>query len=805
MREKKRGRLHRILLTAFTFVMTAVFAGMIGRVDEKAETKDITITVKGKTDASGSTKLLEDATAIVRIWRPNDNTTRREYTLFETIKSTQNEDGVYTVPVEYNTAAYEKYPEGDTAGTWMAFGENPYVITVGASATGYATTPNPTSSEFYRNIYDGSIGSYMNYYDYDNYCDVYDFEYKTFEVTLDLTDDVKELSKKIDSAKSTVNTYKSDVVYESEDQALINEYKTTYIQKISNVMQEYLAEELTKNAADEKIDDLVEEAKERMNTVVAAQSRINDRYADSISFVKGETTKVLAGSNGKYSITMSMADKGGLFKVNGSNVEWRAAVDVWNSQATVASPLSYIDRVGNFLNDAMIVPGYSFTARTIEDCSVTFTPAGSGPVTVTFDLIVKERLVNGISVEAPGNVVLSRNDKLEYTNVLKYGESQGYFAKLTYDNGDKADSDAIKIESLDETLAIVDSDMNIQPQKAGEADFKAVYKENEDSFEKEFTITFKMNEKEKEEVNAAKEVDELIKAFDTGKEITLSSEEAVKKATATYNALSDGAKLKVSGDLLAVLKDAEQKIASLKEEAAKKALADAEAAKAEAEKAKQEALDKAAAAEKAKQEALDKAAAAEAAKAEAERQAAAEKAAAEQSEAEKEAAEKAAAEAQAKAEAAEKAAAEAQAKAEAAEKATAEEKARAEEAERAAAEKVAAAEKAAEESKTAAQEAQKMAEEAVKSTLPKLTLKVKAGKKKATLSWKKANNVTGYIIYRSTKKNGGYEQVKVIKNAKTTKFTDKNLKSKKTYYYKICAYKGNVNGNLSAAKKVKVK
>ena len=44
-----------------------------------------------------------------------------------------------------------------------------------------------------------------------------------------------------------------------------------------------------------------------------------------------------------------------------------------------------------------------------------------------------------------------------------------------------------------------------------------------------------------------------------------------------------------------------------------------------------------------------------------------------------------------------------------------------------------------------------------------------------------------------------------IKNAKTTKFTDKNLKSKKTYYYKICAYKGNVNGNLSAAKKVKVK
>lgn len=89
--------------------------------------------------------------------------------------------------------------------------------------------------------------------------------------------------------------------------------------------------------------------------------------------------------------------------------------------------------------------------------------------------------------------------------------------------------------------------------------------------------------------------------------------------------------------------------------------------------------------------------------------------------------------------------------------------------------------------------------------LDKITLKVKAGKAKATLTWKKSSKADGYIIYRATKKNGKYKQIKVIKSWKKTSFTDKKVKSKKTYYYKICSYKGTVNGPVSAAKKAKVK
>lgn len=89
--------------------------------------------------------------------------------------------------------------------------------------------------------------------------------------------------------------------------------------------------------------------------------------------------------------------------------------------------------------------------------------------------------------------------------------------------------------------------------------------------------------------------------------------------------------------------------------------------------------------------------------------------------------------------------------------------------------------------------------------LSKVALKVKAGKKKVKLTWKKSSKASGYIIYRATKKNGKYKQIKVIKSWKKTTFTDKKVKSKKTYFYKIRPYKGKVKGPVSAAKKVKVK
>lgn len=86
-------------------------------------------------------------------------------------------------------------------------------------------------------------------------------------------------------------------------------------------------------------------------------------------------------------------------------------------------------------------------------------------------------------------------------------------------------------------------------------------------------------------------------------------------------------------------------------------------------------------------------------------------------------------------------------------------------------------------------------------------IKAKAGKKSAVVSWKKVSGATGYKVYRATKSNGKYSVVKTITKQSTVKYTNKKLKSKKTYYYKVRAYK-KVNGKLvygSYSKIVKVK
>ena len=66
-----------------------------------------------------------------------------------------------------------------------------------------------------------------------------------------------------------------------------------------------------------------------------------------------------------------------------------------------------------------------------------------------------------------------------------------------------------------------------------------------------------------------------------------------------------------------------------------------------------------------------------------------------------------------------------------------------------------------------------------------LAVKVKRRTRNSvTLQWKKMKNVTGYRVYRSTKKNSGYKLIKKL-NKNTVKYTNKKLKRKKTYYYKI--------------------
>ena len=89
------------------------------------------------------------------------------------------------------------------------------------------------------------------------------------------------------------------------------------------------------------------------------------------------------------------------------------------------------------------------------------------------------------------------------------------------------------------------------------------------------------------------------------------------------------------------------------------------------------------------------------------------------------------------------------------------------------------------------------------------SVKAKAGTKKATVSWKKVSGASGYQVYRSTKKSSGFKNVKTITKGSTVKFVNKSLKKKKTYYYKVRAYRKvgttKVYGSFSAVKSVKTK
>ena len=86
---------------------------------------------------------------------------------------------------------------------------------------------------------------------------------------------------------------------------------------------------------------------------------------------------------------------------------------------------------------------------------------------------------------------------------------------------------------------------------------------------------------------------------------------------------------------------------------------------------------------------------------------------------------------------------------------------------------------------------------------------VKASGKTATIAWNKVPDATGYVIYRSTSKNSGYKKVKTITKNATTAWKNTGLKSGKTYYYKVAAYKktGGVTSasGYSAVKSVTVK
>lgn len=84
--------------------------------------------------------------------------------------------------------------------------------------------------------------------------------------------------------------------------------------------------------------------------------------------------------------------------------------------------------------------------------------------------------------------------------------------------------------------------------------------------------------------------------------------------------------------------------------------------------------------------------------------------------------------------------------------------------------------------------------------------KIAAGSKKLTVSYKKVAGASGYEIYQATSKNGTYKK---IATTKATSYTNKSLKKKATYYYKVRAYRTvsgkKVYGAFSPVKSMKTK
>ena len=91
----------------------------------------------------------------------------------------------------------------------------------------------------------------------------------------------------------------------------------------------------------------------------------------------------------------------------------------------------------------------------------------------------------------------------------------------------------------------------------------------------------------------------------------------------------------------------------------------------------------------------------------------------------------------------------------------------------------------------------------------KTSISVKAGKKTATVKYKKVKGATKYQIYRATSKNGTYKRIVTRNASKSGTYKDTKLKGKKTYWYKVRSYKlvgdDQILSDFSAPKKVTVK
>lgn len=651
MEKKKRRSLHNILAMVFTFAMVMVFAGLVGEMDANAEENFCKVYVNVKDKNTGN--IIPDAQVIFTDYSKKNG-------IYPVVEVTKNEDGTYNVPSgEYY---YYRY----------------YAI-----AVGYRDARTADKAGVLQGKPTGEIN--VN-------------EMTLNDLELELYPPTERLQDYITDAKNQIDYYLDKNEYDGEQVEQIDEIIGRYRTQIDDIEVDEGNE--TEDSVNEKkiaLDDIVAAAKAELDTVVTSQDNVNDEYANFISFNPSGEGEAMYLANkvdengqpiyGKYEITLSLFDKGGMFQVNhdkDTDITWNAKKSLWLPSAGKEQDFDYIDsklKVGMFLNQgdtlAAIPYQVDITTGTIENCSVTFT-TGEKTVTVTFDLKVVDRRAKGINTDniPTDAVILNRDADLNYTTQLKIGAENDYYVFVEYDDPGYTSED-ITITSLDEDIATVDENNTITPLKAGTATFKA----SADGCDpEEFTIEFVKTDEEVKEDSALEAFGKLIASIGN---VTLDKETAVQNARDAYDKLSENAKKRLDPDTLNILTKAEDTITALKTEAINKA----------------EELKKA-------QEAANAAA-----------------------------------------------------------------------------------------NTTTAPTVQ----------LSKITLKVKAAKGKVKLTWKKSSKADGYIIYRATKKNGKYKQIKMIKSWKKNSFTDKKVKSKKTYYYKIRAYKGTVNGPVSAAKKAKVK
>ena len=92
-----------------------------------------------------------------------------------------------------------------------------------------------------------------------------------------------------------------------------------------------------------------------------------------------------------------------------------------------------------------------------------------------------------------------------------------------------------------------------------------------------------------------------------------------------------------------------------------------------------------------------------------------------------------------------------------------------------------------------------------KVTVKKITVKVtQKNSSSLTVKWTKVSGAESYEIYRADSKNGTYNKIKTINNAKTVSYTNQKLKCGKTYYYIVKSYK-KVNGTKTCIGKSSAK